>query len=270
MAARAIWKGTIAFGAVECPVKLYSAVEDRTVHFRLLHDRDRAPVKQKLVDRRTHEEVEDTELRRGAAVTRTRYVIVSGEELESVEPKPSRTISVSAFVPSAAIDPALYVRPYWLGPDGSGPIYAAIVEALRRQKREGIAHWVMRNRAFAGALRATGNHLMLVTLRHAGETVAASEIRVPAGRQSDPKELAMARQLLSMLEGSFDASEYRDEYRERVLDLIRKKAAGHKLVLERPAEKQPARDLRQALEKSLAAASSGARKRQRAKERAHG
>jgi DNA end-binding protein Ku len=270
VAARAIWKGTISFGDVECPVKLYSALESQGIHFRLLHDRDRVPVSQKLVNPRTGKEVSGEHLRKGAVADKHRFVVLEPKELASVEPEPSRTIAVEHFVPSTAIDFAFYDRPYWVGPDGDAAAYAALANALADLGRTGIARWVMRKRAYVGALRAEGQHLMLVTLRHAGEVVAASEIEKPSARAPDPKELKMASQLVSALRGEFDPGELHDEYRARVLELVRRKGAGEKIEIARPQAKQAPSDLAAALKKSLTVIQGGKPHARRAEKRAHG
>ena len=270
MAARAIWKGTISFGDVECPVKLYSALEAQGVHFRLLHERDRAPVSQKLVNPRTGKEVSAERLRKGAVADKHRFVVLEPQEIASVEPEPSRTIAVEQFVPSTAIDFAFYDRPYWVGPDGDASTYAAVADALADLGRTGVAHWVMRKRAYVGALRAEGHHLMLVTLRHAGEVVAASEIERPSARVPDPKELKMAAQLVSALRGDFDPSQLHDEYRARVLELVRRKGAGEKVEVAHAKAKHAPSDLAAALKKSLTVIQGGKPHARRAEKRAHG
>ncbi len=254
MAARAIWKGSIHFGDIDIPVKLFSAVQDTGVHFRLLQDRGHAPVVQKMVNPKTGKEVRHESTKMAAPVARGRFVVLTPEELASVEPEPSRMIEITRFVPSAALDHAYYDRPYWLGPDGTHDAgYWALVQALSDDRREGIARWVMRKRAYTGALRVRDDRLVLITTRHAGEVVEPSEVEVPSGRAPDAKELDMARQLVGMLEGPFEPEEYRDEYRDRVLDLVRRKARGEKISLTRPATKRAAPNLLQALQKSIAA-----------------
>lgn len=270
MAARAIWKGTINFGDIDIPVKLYAAVQDAGVHFRLLHDRDRAPVVRKMLNARTGKEVGHESTRMAAPVARGRFVVLSAEELASVEPEPSRVIEIVRFVPTAALDHAFYDRPYWLAPDGPHDArYWALVDALSDDGREGIARWVMRKRAYTGALRVHEDRLVLITTRHAGEVVEPGEVAAPAGRAPDAKELDMARQLVEMLEGPFEPDEYRDEYRQRVLELVQRKARGEKIPAVRPLRKRAASNLIEALQKSIAAATPAAKARDRSK-RVHG
>jgi DNA end-binding protein Ku len=270
MPARAIWKATLELDKVTIPVKLYSAIHDSTVHFRLLHDRDKAPVKQELVESDDGNEVKSDSVEKGAPVAPGRFVVLTDDELAAVEPEESRTIEVIRFIPTAALDHAYYNRAYWLGPDGESARYWALVEALTEQKREGIARWVMRKRAYTGALRVRDDHLVLITLRHIGEVVEPKELDPPSARSANRKELDMARQLVSMLEGPFDPDEYRDEYRDRVLELIKRKARGAKIRPIRATVKRAPASLADALAKSIAAAGDETTPKRGTRKAAHG
>jgi DNA end-binding protein Ku len=183
-------------------------------------------------------------------------VKLSDEELEELEPEPSRDIEIMRFVTSAAIDHQWYDRPYYLGPDeDADEDYFALAAALERTDREGVARWVMRNKEYVGALRVRGEHLMLITLRHAGEVVSATSLDPPAGRPIEKKELALAEQLISAMEDVFDPSLYRDEWRERVLEFVEAKAKGHtpKVTKLKP-RKTDTTDLAGVLEASLKSA----------------
>jgi DNA end-binding protein Ku len=172
--------------------------------------------------------------------------------LEKLEPKPSRDIEVTRFVSPEEIGSQWYDRPYYLGPDGDEKAYFAFVEALENQKKQGIARWVMRGKEYSGALRPLDGYLTLVTLRHAGEVITAEELPEPAGRSLDKKELAMAKQLVELLEGDFDPAEFSDEYRERLMDFIGKKAKGRKPRLHAVQGKRPSPSLEKTLAKSIA------------------
>jgi DNA end-binding protein Ku len=249
--ARAIWKGVLRFGDVSVPVKLYSAVEDRAVHFRLLHEKDLQPVRQQMVNPETGKVVSSEHVRHGVEVERGLYVVLDDVEIEGLEPPPSRDIEITRFVPANAIDPAWYERPYYLGPDRDAPAYFALARALVQQEKEGVARWVMRNRSYVGALRPEGDYLMLIALRHAGEVIPAGEVEAPGGRQLEPREARLAKQLVASLEGEFDPDDYRDEFRDRVLALVHAKASGKKVPRRRVKRKRPARDLAASLEASL-------------------
>jgi DNA end-binding protein Ku len=226
MAARAIWKGELKIGSTSIPVKLYSGVVDRTVRFHILDDRQEMRVKQHMVDPDTGDEVSKDEIRKGYEIEPGKFVIVTDEELESLQPKPSRDIEIVEFVPPEAISQQWYERPYYLAPDGDEKAYFALVEALKSRNREGIARWVMRNKEYVGALRAEGDYLLLITLRNAEEVISAKDLPKPAGRAPTQKELAMAKQLVGLLEGEFNAADYKDEYRKRVMEFIERKAKG--------------------------------------------
>lgn len=251
MAARAMWKGAIRFGDVAVPVKLYSAVEDRGVHFRLLHAKDSVPVRQAMVNPDTDEIVPYEQVRRGYVTDEGQIVVLGKDDLGELEPEASRDIHISSFLPKAAIDHRWYDRPYFLGPGGGTGSYFALVEALRKTGREGLAHWVMRKKEYVGALRLQGDHPVLISLRHAEEVVVASALTAPPGRPLDKKELAMAEQLMAMLEAKFDPTEFQDEHRNRVLAMIEAKAAGRKVKLRKAPRKEAAEDLGKALRASI-------------------
>ncbi|MDQ2937690.1 MAG: Ku protein [Acidobacteriota bacterium] len=251
MAARAIWKGELKIGSAKIPVKLYSAVQDRTVRFHILDDKHLKRVKQHMVSPDSGDEVTNEEIQKGYELEPGKFVIVTDEELESLQPQPSREIEITEFVPPEAISSQWYERPYYLAPDGDQKAYFALVEALKNRKREGIAHWVMRNKAYVGALRAEGDYLMLVTLRNAEEVISARDLPKPAGRAPTQKELNMAKQLVGMLEGEFNAADYKDEYRERVMEFIKQKAKGKAPRLRAVKTKRRPASLDSVLQKSL-------------------
>jgi DNA end-binding protein Ku len=259
MAARAIWKGELKIGSVKIPVKLYSAVTDRTVRFHILDDRQKQRVKQHMVDPETGAEVAAAEIQKGYEIEPGRFVILSEEDLASLEPEPSRDIEVTEFVPPEAISQQWYERPYYLAPDGDQKSYFGLVAALQNRKREGLARWVMRKKHYVGALRPEGDYLMLLTLRNAEEVITAKDLPKPAGRAPTPKELAMAKQLISLLDGEFDATEYKDEYRERVRKFIEQKAKGRKPRLKAVKTKRKTGSLDAVLAKSIQSLKKGKR-----------
>ena len=180
-----------------------------------------------------------------------RFVILTDEELENLEPKSTRKIELAEFVPPEAISPQWYERPYYVGPDGDEKAYFALAEALKNRNREGIAHWVMRNKAYVGALRSEGDYLMLFTLRNAEEVISARDLPKPAGRAPTEKELKMAKQLVGLLEDEFRAEDYKDEYRQRVMEFIERKAKGKAPRLRALKSRRKSGTLDSVLEKSL-------------------
>lgn len=252
MAARSMWKALLIIGKEQIPVKLYAALQDRDVHFRLLHAKDDAPVKQAMVNPETEEVVPKELIKRGVVSSDGDVVILEEEELVSLQPDPSREIRLTQFLPIGAIDRRYYRRPYYLGPDGSDSKYAALIQLLTDSGREGVAHWVMRNKSYVGALRLHEGYPILIALRHADEVIAVSSIRTPKGAEPNPREVEMARQLIDMLAADFSPEKYHDEYRNRVRALVEAKAAGGGKVTQlHKTRKQPAQDLAKLLQASL-------------------
>jgi DNA end-binding protein Ku len=254
MAARAMWKGALVLPDVRVAVKLYAAVQDRKVRFHLLHDKDLERVEQRMVDPEESKEVAHEETRKGFVGEDGVVVALEEEELAELAPEPSRDVELLRFVPRGAIDHAWYDRPYWLGPDGEETAYASLVAALKKREREGVARWVMRGREYVGALRAEGDHLLLLTLRRAEEVVRAEELPAPGGRGLDAKEKRLAEGLVGALAGPFEPEEYRDTFRARLREIIAAKAEGKPIETERPAQRKTPDDLEGALAASLARA----------------
>lgn len=250
---RAIWKGVIVAGKSRLPVKLYSAVQDHTIHFRLLHRTDHAPVQQELISSATDQPVPSEDVRKAFPVSQRQLVILDGEELEKLEPKESRDVEITRFVAPEEIDHRWYERAYFLGPDGEDTkAYFAAAEALRKKKKEGVARWVMRGKEYVGALRYEDGYLMLITLRHADEIIDAAALPRPEGRALDPREIRMAEQLIAGLEERFDPSSLHDDYTARVMELIESKAHGRKPKVTKFRPKKTDEDtLGKALEASL-------------------
>src|SRR5678815_709365 len=169
MAARAMWKGQLKVGTTKIPVKLYSAVQDQTVRFHILDDKNKQRVKQHMIDPDSGEEVASEEIQKGYEVEPGKFVILTEEDLEKLAPPPSRDIEIVEFVPQDEISQQWYDRPYYVGPDDADKDYFALVEALNNKQSEGIAHWVMRGKYYAGGLRPVDDYLFLFTLIHISE-----------------------------------------------------------------------------------------------------
>lgn len=256
MTARAMWKGVVRFGDVRVPVKLYSAVEDRDVHFRLLHRKDKQPVKQAMINPETGEIVPYEQTRRAFMTDEGDLVILGRDDMEALEPEKSRDIEVMHFLPQHEIDHRWYDRPYYLGPDGSSDDYFAMTAGLENAQLEGLARWVMRNKEYIGALRVHEGYPMLMSLHHAEEVVPADALEPPGGPPLDDKELSMARQLIAMLEADFEPEQYHDEYRKRVLELLDAKLHDRSVKVVPMRKRAPSEDLTKALEASLRSARS--------------
>jgi len=212
-----------------------------------------------MVDADGGREVANEEIQKGFEVAPGTFVILDEKELESVEPKATREIELKNFVPPHAIAPEFYDRPYYLGPDGDQTGYFALAEALLKQDREGVAHWVMRKQPYVGALRAEGDHLVLFTLRSAEEVLSAKELPRPAGRAPDKKELSMAKQLVELLRGEFNPKDYQDEYRQRVKEFVERKAKGRAPKLHLVKNKRQPASLDKILSKSIESLKKGKR-----------
>lgn len=255
---RSIWSGAISFGLVNVPVKVYSAVSPKTVRFHQLNEKTGNRIQQKRVDSGTGEEVAYEDLVKGFELTKDRYVLISPDELASIAPEKSRTIDIEDFVEIAEIDPVYYDHPYWLAPDkGAAKAYALLVQAMKESGKVAIAKVVLRNKEHLVALRPSGDGLMMETMVFHDEVIPADDIdELDAAReqQANDREVAMAMQLIDSLSSEFEPERYRDEYREKVLDLVERKAEGQEIAVQ-PEAPQPARvpDLMAALEASLAA-----------------
>jgi DNA end-binding protein Ku len=154
------------------------------------------------------------------------YVLLTEEEQAALAPKPSRLISVEEVVALGKVDERWFDRPYYLGPDGDDESYFALAEALKKREAVGIAHWVLRNKRYVGALQASGGYLLLDTLRYAQEIVEVTAVQPNANRAPDKREIALAEQLIGALEDRFDASEFHDEYQDQLKAMLAAKAAG--------------------------------------------
>ncbi len=250
MAARSIWNGTLELGKLAIDVKLFAAVEDDAVHFHLLHDKDQVRVKQHMVNPSTGEVRESDEIKKGYEIKPGQFVLIDEDDLAKLEPPASKSIEIERFVPVTEVEPVWYERPYYLAPAGKSTEYFALARALAERQLVGLARWVMRKRTHHGALRAHGDYLTLSTLHSASEVVPAPKVS-PATRAADARELAMAEQLVEALAGEFDPREFKDEHRERVLELIAAKAKG-KSIKAPPRPRRPKqKSLDSALEQSL-------------------
>jgi len=250
-----MWSGAISFGLVNVPVKLVSAVTSKDVRFHQIDKRSNARVRQKRVSASTGEEVAFDDIVKGYELGPDTFVTINPDELDALDPKATRTIDIEDFVDLDQIDPVYYDRPYYLVPDKGGTkAYALLREAMRETNKVGIARVVLRTKQYLAAIRPVGNALVMETMLFADEVVDADELDLPGDEvEVTPREEKMARQLIDSLTCDFEPSNYRDEYRERVLALIEQKAAGQEIVVGEAAAATPnVVDLMAALEASLA------------------
>ncbi|MDQ6692233.1 MAG: Ku protein [Candidatus Dormibacteraeota bacterium] len=254
---RAIWSGAISFGLVNVPIKLFTATSTKDVRFHQLHDKDGARINQKRVCSKDGEEVPIEHIVKGYEVSRDKYVLITPEELDTLDPKASRTIDIQDFVDLDDIDPVYFESTYYMVPEkGATKAYALLLEAMRKSKKVAIARVVLRQKQHLVALRPVKNALSMETMLYADEVVSPETLEgLPDGVEVTDRELAMAQQLIDSLATDFKPEQYRDDYRERVLAMIDRKAEGQEIVAaEDEAESPPVVDLMAALEASLAAA----------------
>jgi DNA end-binding protein Ku len=254
---RSIWTGAISFGLVTVPVKLYSAVNKKTVRFNQLSSKTGNRIMQKRVDPETGEEVPYEDIVKGYEIAPDRYVIVEPDELEALEPKRTKTIEIEDFVELDQIDPIYYDHPYYLapGPGGAKP-YQLLLEAMEETGRVAIAKVIIRSKEQLVAIRPMGDVLGMATMLFADEVVDPERIdEIPDADEvkTTKREVDIAKQLIDSLAGDFEPLKYEDTYREEVLALIERKAEGKEIAVQPPKEEAtaPAPDLMSALKASL-------------------
>src|SRR6185437_13980865 len=247
---RSIWTGAISFGLFTVPVKLYSAVNRKTVRFHQLSGKSGVRIAQKRVDPQSGEEVAYEDIVKGYELSPDRYVVVEPGELDALQPKKTKTIEIEDFVELTQIDPIFYDHPYYLapGPGGAKP-YRLLLEAMHESEKVAIARVVIRSKEQLVAIRAMGDVLEMATMLFADEILPPErldELPDPAEVKTTKREVEIAMQLIGSLAGDFEPDKYRDSYREEVLDLIERKAEGKEVP-------EPAPDLMSALKASLEA-----------------
>lgn len=264
--ARAVWTGSLSFGLVNVPVALFTATEEKSIHFNQFQAGTSDRVRNKRVNERTGEEVAYQDIAKGYDLGGGEYVVLTPDEISSVAPGRSKTIDVSAFVDLSEIDPVYFDRPYFLAPPakgagkGSERAYALLREAMLRANKVALATFVMREKQYLVAIRPRDDALVLETLLYADEVRdPVEEIdTLPVDAEWAPKELEMATMLIDSMSTDWEPEHYHDAYRERLEDLIDQKRAGGVVSLQ-PQEPQgaPVVDLLQALEASLRATKEG-------------
>jgi DNA end-binding protein Ku len=253
MAPRSLWNGTIAFGAVAVPVKLYSAVQPKTVHFHEVHLEDGARIEHRTFCSKEDKEVPKDEVVKGFEVRSGHYVVVDKEEVDAAGGTRSRIIDVDHFVPVADIDPVYYVKSYFLGAQDDGAdAYRLLHDALEKTERAAIGRFTFHNREYLVAIRAHEGVMALHTMRFAAELVGRKDLDAPrAAGKPDQREIEMAQRLIESLHEDFKPGRLHDEYRETILAAIKDKAKGKEIKTEEPEPEEEQDDLAAALEASL-------------------
>ena len=270
---RSIWTGAISFGLVTVPVKLYSAVQRKSVRFHQLSGKTGVRIQQKRVDPTTGDEVAYEEIVKGYEIAPDQYVLIEPGELEALDPKKTKTIEISDFVDLDAIDPIYYDHPYYLAPGAGGAKpYRLLYEAMVESRKVAIAKVVIRQKENLVAIRPMeGGVLGMSTMIFADEVVPADRLDdLPGDIETKEQEVEMARMLIDSLASDFEPEKYEDTYREEVLALIERKAEGKEIAVQPAAEEEaaPVPDLMAALKASLDAVQKDGKKKQPAARKA--
>jgi len=261
---RPVWSGTISFGLIAIPIKLFNAVRHKGVSFNQLDERSMSRIRYRKVSDDTGEEVPDEHIVKGYEFSRGQYVVVDPDELEPFIPVATKTIDLDEFVDLDEIDPVYFDSAYYVAPEKSPKPYVLLARAMEQSGKVAIGRFVMRQKQYVAAIRPVDGRLMLSTMVFADELIDAGSIDELQGIdevEASAKEIAMAESLVESLTADFEPGKYQDEYRQQVLDLIDKKAAGEEFeapTIEKPAPQVV--DLMAALEASVKAAKE-ARKR---------
>ena len=252
---RSLWNGTIAFGQVNVPVKVYSAVQSKTVSFREVHLADGARIEHRRFCTQEDEEVPYAEVVKGFEVAPDEYVVLSKDEVKAAAGRRTKMIDVEHFVPVGDIDPVFFDRTYFLGAQDEGAdAYRLLHDALKQTGRAAAGRFVFHNREYLAAIRSLDGVLALHTMRYADEVVSGGDVDIPdLSRGPTQREVDMAAQLIEGLHEDFHAEQYHDEYREAILSLIEAKATGKEIDVQPEDEQEADTDLAAALQASLEA-----------------
>jgi DNA end-binding protein Ku len=250
--ARAIWSGSISFGLINVPVRMYSAIDEQDLEFHYLHRTDNSRIGYEKVCKKEGKRVPDDEIVKAYQVSQRTFVQLEDEDFEAAEGRTQRTFELSDFVPYEDIDPIYFERTYYLGPAaGAEKVYTLLVKAMERSGLAGIGKYVMRNKQQLGCLRVREGVITLEKMYFEDEIRPLDDVpveRVSVGK----RELEMAEELIDRFSGPFDIGKYRDDYREALLDVIERKRKGKAVEVDRGAEPEEAPDLMEALKASLA------------------
>lgn len=255
MARRSIWNGTITFGLVNVPVKVFSATEDRTVHFHEVHAADGSRIEHRRICPKDGKEVGKDHVVKGFEVKKGEWVELTDDEIAAAAGSQGKLVDIDHFVPAEEIDPVFYERTYHLGAGDKGKdAYALLHAALERSGRAGVGSWVFHNRERTVIVRAAGDVMTLHTMRFADDLVDAADFDLPrVQRKPSRQEIDMASALVDGLHTEFDPPDYEDQYREAVLEVVERKAAGKNIEPHEEPEDEPGGDLMAALEASVKA-----------------
>jgi DNA end-binding protein Ku len=266
--ARAIWSGSISLGLVNVPVKLHSAVKHKDVHFHQLQDGTGNRIRYKKVSEKSGREIDSENIVKGYEISKGNYVMVTDADFEAAEPERTHTIEVEDFVAIDEVDPIHFVNTYWIAPQdskGSAKAYALLRDAMAKKGRVAIARFVLRTKEHLVLIRPVSGALALHTMLFPDEIIGANEVDgLPVRVKPNPREVKMAEQLIDSLTVKWNPKKYRDTYREKLLDVIKRKAKGEAIVTEPREQRADVVDLMAALEASVKASKSRKRARKSA------
>jgi DNA end-binding protein Ku len=252
MAPRSIWNGTLTFGLVNVPIKLYTATESKTVSFNQVHVKDGAKVEHRRFCPKEDKEVDYKDTVKGYEVSADSYVVLEKDEVKAAAGDRGKVVHLDEFVSAADIDPVFYEKTYYAGSREAEDAYRLLHEALRKSGCAGIGRFTFHDREYLVAVRALDDVIALHTLRFHDEVVSPDDLELDLGRAKPrPKEVQMASRLVDSLEEDFEPEAYEDSYRESVLDLIKRKARGDEIDLVAEEEPEQGDDLAAALQASL-------------------
>jgi DNA end-binding protein Ku len=258
---RAIWSGTISFGLVSVPVRMFAAVSEHKLHFNLLHRKDESPIGYEKVCKLEDKAVPDSEIVKAYEIAKGEFVYVEDEDFEAARVEGGHAFEIEQFVPIEQIDPIYFEHSYYLAPqDGGEKVYALLVKAMDEAGLAAVGTFVMRDREYLGCLRIRDRVIALERMYFADEIRPPDDLR-PSGARVNKQELEMAASLIDRFRGEFDPSHYKDTYTERLLDVIRRKRKGEEVHAAPEVEPAEAPDLMEALRASLEAHAKGAPKR---------
>jgi DNA end-binding protein Ku len=252
--ARALWKGSISFGLVNIPIELYTAVRDHRPRFRMLHAKDKSPVKFERVCVRDGKPVAWEDLVKGFEYQKGHFVVITKEDFRTAALEKTRTIDIVDFVKAEEIDDRFFETPYYLVPAKGGErAYALLRDAIRESGRIGISKFILRDAQHLAAVEVIGNAIVLTVMRFADELVDAEGFEFPSSERVRKAEIDMAKALVNSLAAEWDPSKYTDEYRENLMRIIQGKIKGKEVTLEPTAEPRQAEvvDLMERLRRSL-------------------
>ena len=271
-AARPIWTGTITFGLVNIPVRLFTAVREQRIAFHMLHDQDGVRLRRKMVCPADNKEIHPEHIVKGYEIHKGQYVVVADEDLENCGPKSTKAIEITDFVDLTDIDPIYYDRPYYVLPQPAATkSYRLLLEAMKDKQKVGISKLVMHDKEYLAALRPLEDMICLHTMHFGNEVVPADQLDQPPPHKPAERELKVAGQLIDSLASSFKPDKYHDEYRDCVVAMLERKAHGEKIITQPVMDAKPMKtgNLMAALEASLAEAKAQTRGGGKSNGRAH-